>query len=60
MLLLDQALGTEGCSVLIFCKAGKDRTGIISALVLTVAGCSDEQIVKDYIRSVTWKVKAGW
>ena len=45
-----QALATRG-PVLIFCMAGKDRTGIISALVLAVAGCSDEQVIKDYIRS---------
>ena len=44
---------------MIFCKAGKDRTGIISALVLAVAGCDDEQIIKDYIRSATWRANVG-
>ncbi|GAX79749.1 hypothetical protein CEUSTIGMA_g7190.t1 [Chlamydomonas eustigma] len=41
--------------VLIFCKAGKDRTGLISALILGVAGCSDEEIVADYIKSDSFR-----
>ncbi len=39
-----------GRPVLFFCKAGKDRTGLVSALLLSVAGCSDDMIVDDYIR----------
>ena len=35
----------------IFCTAGKDRTGLIAALVLSVLGASDEEIVADYILS---------
>jgi protein tyrosine/serine phosphatase len=30
---------------------GKDRTGIISMLVLSVLGCSDEEIIADYVLS---------
>jgi protein-tyrosine phosphatase len=37
--------------VLIHCHAGKDRTGIVSALLLTVAGVSDELIAADYAES---------
>lgn len=31
--------------------AGKDRTGLLAMLLLTVAGASDEQIIEDYFRS---------
>lgn len=37
--------------VLIFCKAGKDRTGIVSMLVLWCAGATTQQIIDDYIKS---------
>jgi protein-tyrosine phosphatase len=33
---------------LVFCSAGKDRTGIVTALVLATLGVSDEEIVADY------------
>jgi protein-tyrosine phosphatase len=36
---------------LIFCSAGKDRTGLVSALVLGALGVSDDDIVADYSRS---------
>ena len=36
---------------LIFCKLGKDRTGVMSALVLACCGASDAEIVADYARS---------
>ncbi|KAG2499238.1 hypothetical protein HYH03_002817 [Edaphochlamys debaryana] len=38
-------------AVLFFCRAGKDRTGLVAAAVLAVAGASEEQIVADYTRS---------
>ena len=31
------------------CTAGKDRTGIVAALVLALLGVSDEDIVADYV-----------
>ena len=37
--------------VVIHCFAGKDRTGIVSALVLAVAGVSDKAIAQDYAES---------
>ncbi len=37
--------------VVIHCFAGKDRTGIVSALVLAVAGVPDELIATDYAES---------
>lgn len=37
--------------VLYFCTAGKDRTGVVSALILKRLGFSDEIIVDDYMES---------
>ena len=37
--------------VLFHCAAGKDRTGVVAALVLAVLGVHDEQIVADYVLS---------
>ncbi len=31
-----------------YCAAGKDRTGMVSALLFRVLGVSDEQIIEDY------------
>ena len=33
-----------------FCKLGKDRTGLISMLVLSCCGATEDEIVSDYIR----------
>ena len=41
---------TEG-RVLFHCAAGKDRTGVAAALMLSLAGVSDEDIVEDYALS---------
>lgn len=40
-------INSEG-TVLYHCTAGKDRTGIISALILALCGVEREDIVKDY------------
>ncbi len=37
--------------VLFHCTAGKDRTGVVSAVLLSLAGVSDEDIVDDYVIS---------
>ena len=37
----------EGC-VLFHCYAGKDRTGLIAALLLSLAGVAPEEIARDY------------
>ena len=37
--------------VLVHCMQGKDRTGIISMLIASIAGASDEEIVQDYALS---------
>ncbi len=38
-------------NVLYFCNAGKDRTGVVSAMLLANAGVSDDYIVRDYMKS---------
>jgi protein-tyrosine phosphatase len=35
--------------VVVHCAAGKDRTGLVVALALGIAGVSDEAIVADYL-----------
>ncbi|WP_086315502.1 protein-tyrosine phosphatase [Enterococcus sp. 7F3_DIV0205] len=37
--------------VLFHCFAGKDRTGFGAALILKIAGASDEQVIDDYLRT---------
>jgi protein-tyrosine phosphatase len=43
--------GEASLPALVHCSAGKDRTGIISALVLAVLGVPDEMIAADYALS---------
>jgi protein-tyrosine phosphatase len=38
----------EGGASVVHCAAGKDRTGVVTALCLAVAGVPDEEIVADY------------
>lgn len=38
-------------NVLYFCNAGKDRTGVVSAILLRNAGFAEEYIVDDYMKS---------
>ena len=40
-------------NILYFCNAGKDRTGVVSAILLWKAGISVEYIVNDYMQSKT-------
>jgi protein-tyrosine phosphatase len=37
--------------VMVFCSAGKDRTGLLIALLLGLLGVADEEIVADYHRT---------
>ena len=41
----------RGAPVLFFCRAGKDRTGLVAALILSICGVSDEFILNDYVLS---------
>lgn len=47
--LIDIFLETESGAVLFHCFAGKDRTGISAAVLLTVLGASKEDIMEDYL-----------
>ena len=38
-------------NVLYFCGAGKDRTGVVSAVILKKLGFDDETIIEDYMKS---------
>lgn len=39
-------------NVLYFCNAGKDRTGVVSAILLHLLGYDEEYIVADYMKSL--------
>lgn len=45
------AIMNAGSNVLYFCTAGKDRTGVVSAVILKRLGFSDEAIIEDYMKS---------
>lgn len=38
-------------NVMYFCGAGKDRTGVVSAIILWKLGCSDQIIIDDYMET---------
>jgi hypothetical protein len=48
--LLGLLAGAAGATV-VHCAAGKDRTGMVAAAVLTVLGAPDEAVVADYAAS---------
>lgn len=48
--IIDTIMNAES-NVMYFCTAGKDRTGVVSALILKRLGFSDEIIVEDYMKS---------
>lgn len=48
-----RAIGTaEPGAVMIHCVGGRDRTGLLSALLLAVAGVEPEAILADYLETV--------
>lgn len=48
--IVDTIMNAES-NVMYFCTAGKDRTGVVSALILKRLGFSDEIIIDDYMKS---------
>lgn len=49
---IDFMLGVKS-NVLYFCNAGKDRTGVVSAILLHKVGMKFDYIVEDYMKSKT-------
>jgi protein tyrosine/serine phosphatase len=50
-----EGLAAEGASPAVFhCTGGKDRTGVVAALILRELGVADEIIVEDYSRSQSY------
>ncbi len=45
------AVAESDGAVVVHCAAGKDRTGIVSALLLSLAGVPDDEVVADYALS---------
>ncbi len=48
--IIDTIINTKS-NVMYFCTAGKDRTGVVSAILLKRLGFSDEVIIDDYMKS---------
>lgn len=48
--MLMEALDSPGC-VLFHCRVGKDRTGVITMLLLSLAGVDEASIIADYAAS---------
>jgi len=46
--------------VLICCQLGKDRTGVVVALILLALGVPKEEIVKDYSKTKSTKATEAW
>ncbi|MBQ8311711.1 MAG: tyrosine-protein phosphatase [Clostridia bacterium] len=46
--ILDVIMNAD-TNVMYFCSAGKDRTGVVSALILRKLGFSEDEIVADYM-----------
>lgn len=48
--IIDTIMNAQS-NVMYFCAAGKDRTGVVSAIILKRLGFSDEVIIDDYMKS---------
>lgn len=46
----------DGLPAIVHCRAGKDRAGIVAALVLGIAGVPRETIVEDYILTARYLI----
>lgn len=46
--ILNHLAGPEPSPMLIHCTAGKDRTGVICALILSLCGVDDDTIAEEY------------
>ena len=48
--IIDTFVNTK-TNVLYFCNAGKDRTGVVSAILLDKIGADREEIISDYMET---------
>jgi protein-tyrosine phosphatase len=51
VMAIEQIASHPGQPTLFHCAAGKDRTGLVAAMLLSLAGVGNEAIVADYLRS---------
>jgi len=49
--ILEILLSPDRCPLIIHCQAGKDRTGIISAIIQLALKADRESVINDYMRS---------
>jgi protein-tyrosine phosphatase len=49
--ILEILLSPDRCPLIIHCQAGKDRTGIISAIIQLALQADRESVIKDYMKS---------
>lgn len=53
--IMDVLLENKGAPVLFHCRVGKDRTGVLAAILLDLAGVPRDIIVKDYALTSEYK-----
>ncbi len=46
--VLEQIAGAGACGTVFHCTGGKDRTGVLAAVLLRTLGAADELIIEDY------------
>jgi protein-tyrosine phosphatase len=51
LLTIYRTLAADGLPALVHCAAGKDRTGVVIAVLLSALGVTDEAIITDYART---------
>lgn len=49
--LIIKTIMNANTNVMYFCGAGKDRTGVVSAIILKKSGFSDDVIIEDYMKT---------
>lgn len=57
--LIDCILNEEMLPIIQHCTAGKDRTGMGSALILLALGVSEENVIDDYLATNVYREKAN-
>ena len=55
MVRVFQSIASASHGVMINCTAGKDRTGVVCAVLLGLCGVSEDDIVRDYMKT-SWSI----